>query len=521
MSVGSTAVARHDATETIVGGGPATVIHDQDILTSETRLSAELGVKRWLAVGVVLPLRVFKTSIRYLDATGHEVEIEDPFIHHHNETLVGVADPLVIARVAMAAGGFTLGARAGLTIPLGRTVEDPFALGDMGLPHEHSQFGTGTFEPVFGLDAARLLGSTRIDAFALTIQSVYANGHEYQAGDRYAGGLGVGSALGTTHFRFRATVEAQWETAERWHGMIHTDEGNTGRVDVLAGAQLTYRLNDDWNVGLSAKLPAYTRVDGGQLQSSVFVGLSVGTQVHLFEGDDDHDHTGHDHDHDDEPGPPADWSGLDVAEVSAADGSVAPLVPVPGKITVFDFWASWCKPCHALDRELAEVARRHPDDLVVRKYDLEDNDSAASQHYLGEATLPHVKVFGRDGALLWERSAPPVALAGAVEELVATKPTAGPVDGARRIAIEVTDGGYTPARIAIGAGEAVTLVFTRRSEKTCATDVHFALPDGSRVDRDLPLGTPVEIPLVVATPGEIVMSCGMDMVHATIDVQSR
>ena len=44
-----------------------------------------------------------------------------------------------------------------MTLPLGRTVEDPFALGDMGLPHEHSQFGTGTF----GFVAARGLAQSR------------------------------------------------------------------------------------------------------------------------------------------------------------------------------------------------------------------------------------------------------------------------------------------------------------------------------------------------------------------------
>ena len=48
---------------------------------------------------------------------------------------------------------------------------------------------------------------------------------------------------------------------------------------------------------------------------------------------------------------------------------------------------------------------------------------------------------------------------------------------------------------------------------------HFALPDGSRIDEELPLRTPVEIPVLVATPGEIVYSCGMNMDHGTIVVK--
>ena len=38
--------ARHEATEVVVGAGPSTVIHDQDIVTDESRLTADLGVLR-------------------------------------------------------------------------------------------------------------------------------------------------------------------------------------------------------------------------------------------------------------------------------------------------------------------------------------------------------------------------------------------------------------------------------------------------------------------------------------------
>jgi thiol-disulfide isomerase/thioredoxin len=486
------------------------VIHDQSIFNSETRLTADLGVTKWLAVDAIVPFRVFETSIRYLDQSGQQVQIENPFIHHHNETLTGIADPWVLARAAIDVPGVTLGARIGTTLPLGNTVEDPFILGDMGLPHEHTQFGTGTFQPVIGLDASRMLGSVHLDAFALTVQSLATNDKGYLAGDRYVGGVGVASSVGTKHWRFRGTLEGQHETAESWHGVVRTDEGNTGRTDIIAGVETTFRVTDQWHLAVTVKVPVYSHVQGGQLAIPLFAGVSVGTQFHLFEGDD-HESAG-------PTAPPGDWTGLDKLDVSS-DGSAPPLVPVLGKITVFDFWATWCKPCGVVDHELAEVVRRHPNDIAVRKLDIVDTDSPASTKYLGDATLPHLEVFGRDGKLLWEHSAAPLVLTAEVEQLVTGAHARAVAPDATPIAIEVLDGGYVPERIEIEHGQPVTLVFTRRSESTCATDVHFTLPDGSRIDEQLPLGRAVEIPLLVEKPGEIVYSCGMTMKHGTIVVK--
>jgi thiol-disulfide isomerase/thioredoxin len=514
ITIISKADARHDATETLVGGGPTTVIHDQTVANGETRLAGELGVNNWLAAGLILPFRLYNTSIRYLDPGGQQVQIENPFIHHHNETLTGVGDPWIYGRADMGRGGLRIGGRVGLTIPLGRTVPDPFVLGDMGLPHEHSQFGTGTIGAIAGVDVSGVVGGVHVDAGLLTIQTFYANGYGYQAGDRYGAVVGAASGLGTKQWRFRATVEGVKETAETWSGIVHTDDGNVGRVDVVAGAEATWLINDDWHVGVSIKVPAYTHIEGGQLDSLGFAGVSVGTHFHLF-GEGAHTHA-----HDDGPtASPGDWTGLDEADASP-DGSAVALVPVPGKITVFDFWATWCKPCGVVDHELAEVARRHPNDLAVRKMNASDPDSPASQKYLGSATLPHLKVFGRDGKLLWERSAPPLELTSEVEKAIAGPRVRPPVDpDAPRVQIEVNDAGFAPARVEVEHGRPATLVFTRRSKTTCATDVHFRLSDGTRIDELLPLGQAVEIPLPAQPAGDIPYSCGMNMNHGTIVVK--
>jgi thiol-disulfide isomerase/thioredoxin len=410
--------------------------------------------------------------------------------------------------------GFTLSARIGTTIPIGGTVPNPFLLGDMGIEHEHVQFGTGTFVPILGVEAYRRFGGVTVDTYFLTLQSLYENGYGYRAGNRYAFGVGAASDLGTKRWRFRATLDYASESAESWSGIVYTDEGNIGRTDVLAGLEATYRIGDDWHASIAAKVPVYTHVIGGQIDTPAYAQLTIGTHVHVWNPK---------HVHPAVAALGADWSGLDERELST-DGSATALVSEPGKVTVVDFWADWCKPCGELDHMLADVARRHPDALAVRKVNVVDADTPAWNKYLapGNFNLPHVKLYDRDGKLVWERSASPVVLAAAVEDAVggANEPTE-PVAPASvpRIAITVTDDGFRPERVTIPRAHPVVLVFTRRSETTCAVDVHFMLPNGTKIDRRLPLNRPVEIPVQIDRGGEIPYACGMDMVHGAFVVK--
>lgn len=90
---------------------------------------------------------------------------------------------------------------------------------------------------------------------------------------------------------------------------------------------------------------------------------------------------------------------------------------------------------------------------------------------------------------------------------------------AKRIVIEVTDAGYSPKNVVVPRGVPVVLSITRKAGKTCATDIHFVLPDGTRVDEQLPLGKTVEIPLTIDRAGTIRYACGMDMIRGTLEVK--
>lgn len=85
---------------------------------------------------------------------------------------------------------------------------------------------------------------------------------------------------------------------------------------------------------------------------------------------------------------------------------------------------------------------------------------------------------------------------------------------ARTIEVQVT-GEFSPAEIHVKKGEKVKLVFTRTTDRTCATSVHFR---ELGVDRELPLGRPVTVALTPAQAGKFRFSCGMDMVAGTLVV---
>lgn len=98
--------------------------------------------------------------------------------------------------------------------------------------------------------------------------------------------------------------------------------------------------------------------------------------------------------------------------------------------------------------------------------------------------------------------------------------TVAPSAGATRVvAIDVTHRGFEPDRIAVRTGETVTLTITRRVEQTCITRVTVSLDADARLERELPLDEPVAITLRFDAPGELGLSCPMNMFGATIEVR--
>lgn len=506
---------QHDAFDDVVGQpGVTPIVHDQHLTVTEARLSLDAGLTARFGASLVVPVRVISTTIVYRDGTGAPVQLVAPNIHHRNETLSGLADPMLLGSFALP----YVTVRAGLTLPLGKTEPDPFVLGDMGLPHEHIQMGTGTVNPVVAAEATLPWQAWRFGAYGLTQQVVYADSKGYQAGDRYA--TGVFARRGFGAWLARVGVDVQAETYERWHGVRYKDEGNQGRIDAMVSLGASWAATSSLAVDASLKIPFVTHVVGGQLDMPALVEVGVAYRFgkkpphhHHHDDDDDDDHDGHD-----QPAHHVDSGGADVVDLQPPGAAVA-LVPVAGKLTIFEFGATWCEPCKTLEPALVELAKRHPE-IAIRRIDVVDWDSPVAEKYLAPQglALPHVKVFDARGKLVFERSSAPGKLGALIDDIRAlVEPPAKQVSvvEASRVEITVTEQGFEPAEVKVPRDRPVTLVFTRKTDRTCAKDV--VLPGGTI--KDLPLNTPVEITMTFTEPGPVSYHCGMNMISGTIVVQ--
>jgi thiol:disulfide interchange protein len=89
---------------------------------------------------------------------------------------------------------------------------------------------------------------------------------------------------------------------------------------------------------------------------------------------------------------------LDI--VAFEDGKRVDLAKImaPGKITIVDFYADWCGPCHVLEARLQHLMQGKAS-LALRRVNIGkwDNDAAKQATELRAEALPYIRVYNAKG----------------------------------------------------------------------------------------------------------------------------
>jgi hypothetical protein len=245
--------------------------HVQHFTMTETAAAVARGFGAGFGLEAVAFFRQVTTRIRFEDLDRRPIVVPDGDIHHRNETLVGQGDPWLMGVAGRRIGAWSAALRGGVAIPLGRTEENPFDLGRRGLPHQHIQFGTGTWDPLAGASLGRRFGAVMTSASVLARLPVSENRHRYRAGRRLQVTTSADRRL-RGPWSAQAGLDYARETAETWSGRVE-EEGNLGRSDLLLSAGIARRFGARVLI-LTAKVPLRTRSNGEQIDYPAI--LSVG-----------------------------------------------------------------------------------------------------------------------------------------------------------------------------------------------------------------------------------------------------
>jgi plastocyanin domain-containing protein len=86
-------------------------------------------------------------------------------------------------------------------------------------------------------------------------------------------------------------------------------------------------------------------------------------------------------------------------------------------------------------------------------------------------------------------------------------------DGKQTVELAVTDNGFEPTPVKVKAGQPVELRITRKTEKTCATDIVVKEHD---INQKLPLNETVVVSFTPTKTGELKYGCAMDQMIAGV-----
>ncbi|HEV7768853.1 MAG TPA: hypothetical protein VGQ76_27920 [Thermoanaerobaculia bacterium] len=207
-------------------------LHRAAVELTHVETTISYGIRERMQLSLRVPYDVKAMTIGYETLDGAPFTPPYGDIHHRTQTLRGLSDP-TLHLDWMPRRGWTFG--AGLSLPLGDTVENPIRLGREGKTHQHMQFGSGTFRPTLSAQWVRPLDRVTLFARAETRLSLYENDEGFRAPNNVLWSVGPSIRLGGATLNPR--LQGQVQTLGKWD-----DEPDEGDGFTNAGVRLQLAL---------------------------------------------------------------------------------------------------------------------------------------------------------------------------------------------------------------------------------------------------------------------------------------
>ena len=247
-------------------------LHRHHVALSTYRIDVGLQYllsDRWtLQANVPYAVKNQDASIEWIDPVTPEDKqaiLRSRDIHHRDETYTGLSDSDLFLGYRMR-GLFrrddVLSARLGTTIPIGKTEENPWKLGDVGIEHLHIQFGTGTFNPIANLQySLPLYRGITITASTRGTFPFYENNKTYQGPVELTYTAGFMYRL-SDWFSLNGNYLGFYQSAAAWDG---ERDINTGLRYSMAALGISVVTLNDISVSTNVMFPLTqeTLYDGG------------------------------------------------------------------------------------------------------------------------------------------------------------------------------------------------------------------------------------------------------------------
>ena len=214
--------------------------HHQGIFLNRFQSNVSFGLGDGWQIKADIPFDVKVLTIEYTTPDGKSYTPPYGNIHHREETLKGLGDSrLELQQFRRVGDTWVIGGGLGSMIPLGRIEENPYALTEQGLTHQHIQMGGGTFDPIASLTAIATGHQWGFVSQASGKAALYENRLGFKPSSEIRFSVGPSYRF-SPKLMATADIKYQRDWQATWDG---EPDPLTGRTSLELGGSMIYRFN--------------------------------------------------------------------------------------------------------------------------------------------------------------------------------------------------------------------------------------------------------------------------------------